>query len=311
MVPIPNYLEKLDGNVMILGLKDMLKESHLKTGLNYRQAGELLNLSESFYRYHLQNKPHAKIEFLKRFSEKIDSNIFNKIYAKDVLEFTAKKKKVILPKEISPDLAYFFGYLQGDGCLTSSKKEVCFDDEYIEQINKINELSQKLFGVSGHIREKRSPIAIKGSLNLEIKSVVLNSFFNRVLGINRGIKKNMKIPKLIKENKALLRVYIAGLYDADGTLPKEPEQAVQLFIDITMKDREFIKEIKEALLNFGIETHKIYERIAKSPNSDFISKTHEIRIRRKAMLLKFLQEISFYHPNKAIRVRKMMDLLDR
>ncbi|PIN85848.1 MAG: hypothetical protein COV47_00065 [Candidatus Diapherotrites archaeon CG11_big_fil_rev_8_21_14_0_20_37_9] len=309
MIPIPNYIEKLDNNVMIIGINDILQKSHAKSTLKYNEAGKLIGLSESYYRAHINYKPHASIWFLKLFSKKIDPEIFNKIYQKENIEFTAKTKKIKLPKKITPELAYFLGYLYGDDCLTSCKKQIIFSDEYLTQIMTIERIAQKLFDSAGYIREMNTTISLKPHYNLEIKSSVLNSFIHKVFGINRGIKTNLKIPVLIKKNKTLIQYYISGVYDADGTLPKNPEKAVQLFIDITMKDKKFIKEIKEELLGFGIETLKIYKRIAKSPTSDFLSKTYELRIRRKSMLLKFLQEINFKHPNKAIRAEKMIKLL--
>lgn len=288
MVSIPNYLEKLEDKIMVLGVSRILKESHLNSGLTCRQVGNLLSLSRDYYQKHLTIKSHCSIKFLKSFSKNIDPTIFDKIYASENIAFTARNKKVFLPKRVDSKLAYFVGYLQGDGCLTSDKKQICFSDEYIEQINKINSLSEKLFGVSGHLHKKKSDLSNKRIPNLEIKSIVVNSFLHTVFGINRGVKKNLKIPQLIKKNKRLLKHYLRGLFDADGTLPRDPQSAKQLFIDITMKDKSIIKEIKDSLLLFNIETLKIYKRVAKSPSSDFVSKTYELRIRKKEMLLKFL-----------------------
>ncbi|MCX6803450.1 MAG: LAGLIDADG family homing endonuclease, partial [Candidatus Diapherotrites archaeon] len=118
----------------------------------------------------------------------------------------------------------------------------------------------------------------------------MNSFLNSVFEVNRGTKRNLRIPKLIRGNKDLLRHYIAGLYDADGTLPKHPREAKQLFLDITLKDKEFIEEIQLVLTEFGIKTLKLYERFSKSPQNDSVSSTWEIRIRRQADILKFLNE---------------------
>ena len=306
---IPNYIEKLDDKICVVGIHNILKESHTKSGLSCRQAGNLLSLSRDYYQKHLTIKPQCSVKFLKDFEKNIDTNIFNKIYEKEELIFTAKKKHIRLPKEVDPDLAYFIGYLQGDGCLSSDGKYVLFTDEYKEQLEKINDISEGLFGVRGIFLQKESRISHMPVDNLQIGSVVLNSFMNMVFKINKGEKNSLSIPALIKQDEQLLRHYLSGLFDADGTLPKEPKKAKQLFIDITMKDKGLIEEIKESLQTSGIETLKTYERHAKYPNSDVISRTYELRIRRKAMLLKFLQEISFYHPNKAIRAGKMLKLL--
>jgi len=308
MVPLPNYLAMLDDNVCIKGIIPLLRESHRNSGLTYPAASKLIGISKSHYETNLTNKPSCSIKFLRRFCDNIDSEIFDKIYAKPDFSFTARTKKVLLPKVLDSQLAYFVGYLQGDGCLTSDKKQVYFSDEYIEQIEQMDLLSKKLFGITGHVFWTMSEISKKPSPHLELKSVVLNSFLNKVFGINRGEKANLKMPGIIKNNKELLRVYISGLFDADGTLPKNILTVKQMFIDITMKDKEFVEEIRDCLLLYGIETLKMYERIAKSPHSGVPSSTFELRIRRKEMLFQFLSEIGFQHPNKFIRARNMCQM---
>ncbi len=311
MVEIPNFLEKLDDKIVVLGISNILYESQIKSGLSTKESARLFGLIEKTYKKYLISKNRASIKFLKTFCEKIDSEVFDKIYALQKLEFTARQKKVFLPKIVTPDLAYFVGYLQGDGFISSDKKQIGFSDEYFDQAEKIELLSRNLFGLAGHVFPKKSPLSGKDSACLEIKSVVLNSFLHNVFDINRGEKQNLKIPNLIKQDKILLKYYLAGLFDSDGTLPINPAEVRQLFIDITFKDKSFIEEIKGALLVFGVETQKIYERIGKSPKDGRLCSSFELRNRQKGMLLKFLQEIGFYHTNKALRAKLLYSLLDR
>jgi intein/homing endonuclease len=249
MVPIPNYLDKLDGGVRVCGVYPILQESHAKTQLTNKEVGKKMGVSTAYYYDQLTTKKVVSIRFLKMFKKHVDSEIFDKIYDQKDILFTAKKRKVNLPREIGPELAYFYGYLQGDGCLTSDKRGMTFTDEYPEQIQKINELSMKLFGFNGLIYSRMSANALKPYYHLEIKSVVVSSFLHHILGINRGIKSNLHIPTIIAKNEELCKYYLAGLFDADGTLPKNPEKAKQLFIDITMKDRGFIRQpVRAAVL---------------------------------------------------------------
>lgn len=308
MQEIPNYLSKLDDKLIICDVSTILKDTHKKTGLSYRQAGKIIGITEWTYAKNL-NSNRSSIGFLKKFTNGIDSLTFEKIYLQEKITITAKKKLIPLPKQVDSNLAYFFGYLQGDGCLVKDGIRLTFTDEYIEQLESINALSKKIFGITGAISLFSSEISTKPCPRLHIKSVVMNSFFHVVLGLNRGKKKDMTIPLLIRHDKNLLSHYIAGLFDADGTIPKNPETAKQLFLDITMRDQSFIEDIKLALKEFGIDTLKTFERITKSPSSDFISKTYEIRIRRKAMILKFLQEIGSYHPNKRKRAERIIQMI--
>ncbi len=116
---------------------------------------------------------------------------------------------------------------------------------------------------------------------------------------------------MIRQDKDLCRYYLAGLFDADGTLAKNPEKAKMLFIDLTMKDKQFIESINGLIHEFGVSTLKIYERNSTSAICAGVSRTYEIRIRRKLGILKFLQEIGFRHPNKALRAQKTIELLSK
>lgn len=223
--------------------------------------------------------------------------------------FFSKWKIVRLPVFITPQLAYFVGYLQGDGSIESNKYRVNFSDEYVDQIKRINNLSIKLFGINGRIESTRPILSKKPLYRLEINSIVLNSYLHNIFEINRGVKTDLKIPKLFMENKTIFKWYLIGLFDADGSLPKKPAKVKQLFIDLTFKDKEFIEQLKEALDLFGIRTLKPYCRVAKSPNSDFISKTWELRIRKKDDMVKFLKLIGFFHPSKGVRAEKMLKFL--
>jgi intein/homing endonuclease len=259
MVPIQNYLEKLDNKVNICDIFDLLKKSHAASGLTTAEVSKKMEISRDYYYDQLNTKRNVSIRFLKQFAQHVDPYIFDKIYRKRKIIFTAKRKRLSLPKVLTAKLAYFFGYLQGDGHLTSDCKSIGFTDEYHDQLAKINNLSKKLFGFTGRIYPKLSKNALKPCYTVEIKSLVLNSFFHNVFGLNRGKKINLRIPEKIGKNDELTKWYLAGLFDADGTLPKDPENSKQLFIDITMKDRPFIEQINQKLNHFGIETLKIYE----------------------------------------------------
>ena len=105
-----------------------------------------------------------------------------------------------------------------------------------------------------------------------------------------GVKVNLKVPKIILNKKEFLPDYISGLYDADGTLPKRPKKAKQLFVDITMKDKEFIEEIQKILFLFEINTLKLFKRKGTGSFNMVNSFTWEIRIKKKSDILLFLKK---------------------
>jgi len=242
----------------------------------------------------IPNEPKVNLEY--------DLNKFKK--------FRSYSKELDFPKVINPKLAYFIGYLQGDGCLEINNKKISFCDEYLDHLLELKNLSENLFGFGGTIRSRISSKAKKECYLLIIHSVQLNEFIHQVFNVNLGIKNNLRIPPVILSNKDILRWYISGLFDADGTLPKNPSRVKQKFVDVTFKDKEFILEIKQALEMFQIKTLKPYCRVAKSPHSDYISRTWELRIRRKEYMVRFLKEIGFAHNNKRHRATELLNLLD-
>ena len=307
-IGLPNYIRDLNEKVLVVGFHKILQREHKKLGISQGKAAPQIGMRQSTYSHYLNGTTACSICMLKRFSDFYKKNLFEEVL-KGSFVFTARKRRVFLPRKLTAELAYYVGYLQGDGYIGSEGLRVGFADEYSAQIEKVNDLTRKLFGVEGRKIEKLSRKAKKPCPNLEIKSLVLNSFLNVVFGIPKGFKEDLRIPPIILQNKRVLRHYLAGLYDADGTLPKFPQKAKQLFIDVTFKDKEFVEEIKDALLQFDIETLKIYKRKARSPDSDKISITWELRIRRKGLILKFLQEIGFYHSDKARRAKELIEFL--
>ncbi|MDD9954141.1 MAG: hypothetical protein OXR66_07445 [Candidatus Woesearchaeota archaeon] len=259
------------------------------------------NVEERAIKNYIKRKRYP-ISLLKHFP----TNILKEIWNREPVLFS-KWKKVKVPTKLTPKLAYFVGYLQGDGSIESNKKRIDFSDEYKSQIERMNELSKELFLIGGKICEKRSALSKKPCYRLDIGSKVLNAYLHIVFSINRGVKKDLQIPPVMKRNKVILKWYLAGLYDADGTLPKNPKTCKQAFVDITMKDRAFIEDINKQLARFHIKTLPIYCRKAKYPGSDKISTTWEIRIRRREMIQKFLRRVGFAHPNKRVRMQALLD----
>lgn len=302
-VKLPKYLNLLNDKVFILSpnLHRFLKKELLNKLKQSKIASE-----RSINRYKQNGK--YPVWFLKEYAKISKTDISDEIQKS---KFTARSKVITLPTKVNSKLAYFFGYLQGDGCVESNKNRLTFTDEYKDQLIQLNELCKHLFGIQGVIREYRPILSKKPVFHLSIGSLVLNSFFADVLGMIRGTKTKLSLPDSIKNSKTLLRYYISGLFDADGTLPKNPETCKQFFIDITMKDNEFIKQIRDCLSKLGILTLKPYKRQAKSPNSDYISITWELRIRKKDEAIKFLKIVGFRHPDKQQRASRALKLMDQ
>ena len=229
------------------------------------------------------------------------------------LEYTPEKvtrKNFIIPSHLSEKLAYYIGYLQGDGCLESNLKRIDFTDEHLEHIHLLNDFTYDLFNVTGNVREIYPKLGKKAVYTLEIGSVDIHRFIRSVFKVPVGVKQNLRIPPVMLQNKEILRWYLRGLFDSDGTLPKDASTVKIPFVDITLKDKTFIEQIQSALRLFDIQTLKPYKRVAKSPHSDTISETWELRIRRKDQMLRFINEIGFFLAAKARRTELLLKRLN-
>ena len=308
-MPLPNYLFQLDEKIKIDGFHKILFEHHSKTRLTMRAVSKIIGVNEITYQLYLKGKNRPDFKILKRLSAVYGVNLLQIAFEQN-FRFVAKKKIVKLPKCLTSELAYYIGYLQGDGYLESDKKSYGFADEYKSQMEKMNDLTKKLFNIKGNIVEVVSKIATKPCYNLVVNSFIVNSFIHSYFGIIRGEKKELRIPKIMFSNKQILASYISGLYDSDGTIPKTPQKAKQLFLDITMKDEFFMNEIKTALELFGIHSLKIYERRSHSGVGSWDSPSWEIRIRKHSEILNYLKQIGFHHPDKLRRAKELINLFN-
>jgi DNA-binding transcriptional regulator WhiA len=308
-VPLKNYLMILRKDIKIIGASDLLKEWHSSHLKSYKFISEKIGISESFYRSCINGKVAVPIWVI-RLINGIDNNLIDKIYNREIY-FTARNKKDLLPKSINPNLAYLIGYLHGDGHIDSNGKRISFFDKYIGQLEFINQLVGDLFNVKGSIYLRKNNFFNSTAPTLDIRRVTINSFLSDVIGLKRGKREENVIPKIIKNNKILLKWYLCGLFDAEGSMPLNPKKRRDIYIDIAMKDKTLISSIKEILeKEFGIKSYGPYIRIAKNNKIKNSTTESELRIRKLSEIKKFLSIIRTAHPDKIRRRNLMRQLLE-
>jgi len=307
-IPLPNYLYDLDENIKVHNFHKVLREVHDGSRKTIRAVAKEIGVHEVTCSLYMSGKNRPRFKMLKELS-KVYSVDFLQIAFDKEFDFIIKGKVTKLLRQLTKELAYYIGYLQGDGYLESDRKSFGFADEYESQVEKMRLMTTVLFGIESKIYEVFSRLATKPCYHLVVNSFIVNSFISTVFGINWGIKVNLRIPRIILENRPLLSHYISGLYDADGTIPKNPKKAKQLFIDVTMKDKEFMGQIKQVLFSFGIDTLKLFERKAHSCFNTKSSTAWEVRIRKRSEILKFLKIVGFHHPDKLRRQKEVLAML--
>ena len=152
-IRINNYIARLSDNIRVILDQDIISR-YIDNFILDNISSRLGFLKASLNKY-IKNKKYP-LFFLKELDKIVNADIFNLIEQHNPI-FFSKWKQVRLPKFITPKLAYFVGYLQGDGCIESNKRRIDFTDEYSEQINKIYQICLDLFGIKEELKKKDMP----------------------------------------------------------------------------------------------------------------------------------------------------------
>ena len=209
-------------------------------------------------------------------------------------------KLVKLPFLLTHELAYFVGYLFGDGCLKSKEYNVHLVDEYSEQINNIQLHIFSLFGIKGKIVRKQNKTEIM------IYSKALWIFLNKIFGMPIGKKYKIKIPDIINFSDFRLS-FVKGFIDADGGifrieeykyLPKWIVKSPN--IEVSSKYKIILQQIKDILEDYDLMGRLYFHRTNQS---------YRLFLNGKINLLKCNKIGIFKHPVKAMRLNQLCSKL--
>lgn len=306
-IKLSNYLLNLRTDIKLVGQSVVFKKWHHRRYKTFLSGAKDLNISSTFYRNIIIGKSNLPLWVLKKMCL-IDSSLSNQVY-ENVEYFTAKKEMDRLPKVMSPKLAYYIGYLHGDGHVDRNQKRISFSEVYVEQLELIKELTQDLFNVSGSIYLKVGKKGHRANF-IDIRRVTINSFFSDILSINRGKRESNIIPKIILDKKEFLRWYLCGLFDAESAIPTNPKNRDNIYIELSMRDTKLVEKVKIFLEeNFGIKSYGPYKRIFRNPYNGKQTIGSELKIRKHSEIIRFLNEIGTLHPNKVRRKELIMKIL--
>ena len=179
------------------------------------------------------------------------------------------KKKLILPKEISLDLAEETGLHIGDGSMNFYSGRGLFqlrghkEDDKKHYQRRIKELYKKLYNLELNIRKMGST----GVIGFQVWSDALVRFKHENLGLPVGKKRDLILPKFIN-NQELFYSFVKGLFDTDGCLYIENKNRKPYpRIEIKITTKNLILEIVKRLNRYGIHsTYYEYKRKEKNWN---------------------------------------------
>lgn len=212
-----------------------------KTKLTWESLAHSLFISRSMIFFYLDG--HSKIP--KASYEKLCKLSGLKPVKEDCIEIKNKTEEIIFPK-LDARIAEFIGILAGDGHLSSINYEVSvvchkFDDnEYVT--NHVTTFFQ-LFGLNSKVTYSKLNNAIKCRVYSKALCAYLRSRFLIPIGKKKG---NLKIPAVIRKKNSLLKSYIRGLFDTDGSIYLRRKKS--MVVSIVSKDPEFLDEVKGALI---------------------------------------------------------------
>ncbi len=167
-----------------------------------------------------------------------------KVEIKDYLEIRQNrytKKRIVEPK-MSNSLAEILGVLNGDGHISRLQYEVnvVSDSREKDYSNYLKRLFERTFKISFSFYKEPS------RTKLRTYSIDLSNLLTKKYGLPKGNKLHkLRIPKQVFSSKNLLRNYIKGLFDTDGSFyirrKKDP------VLEISSADKRFLGEIKKTL----------------------------------------------------------------
>jgi DNA-binding transcriptional regulator WhiA len=218
-----------------------MREVKAKTNLTWEKIAQELFVSRAMIFFYLNAKskiPENKYKLLCALA-----NV--KPEVRSYIEIYNKTKIISLPKKTSENLAEILGALAGDGHLSHHNYEInitghrVLDRDYIT--SHLAKLFNSVFDIKLKIKEQNHNTTIKGVINSKMLMKFLTKEFYIPIGKKKG---RLHIPPKIFEKQKLLKAYIRGLFDTDGSVYLRREKNV--VVSIISRDQQFLQEVKEA-----------------------------------------------------------------
>ncbi|MEK6981950.1 MAG: LAGLIDADG family homing endonuclease [Candidatus Micrarchaeota archaeon] len=201
-------------------------------------------------------------------------------------------KKYILPKQIDSSLAYLLGYIMGDGHLANPNDTIGNGSKYnaeirITTIDKhhleyLQEIFIKLFAYKPPLFKEHNFYRLIG------RSKVIHLFLTKICQIPTGNKKEKtNVPKILN-NLELQKYFLAGFFDADGSVSIVKNKVRR--ISIKQHNKRILEECLEILIKMGIERPHIYKD--NGIRNGKITTASILVIQNQADILKFIDNFN-------------------
>lgn len=167
---------------------------------------------------------------------------------------------ILQPKELNPDLAWFLGYLWGDGGMSPENFQFRWTDQRGVNLQKMNRIFQEQFGIEGTI----TPLETKDACTLEIGNKELWHWL-----IRNGVYKYHAdtidiIPRVVRESaQEDILAFLAGLLDSDGAINVTSRDKTVTF---TQADYRLSRHVQDVAWAVGIALGMSHNTVGESFN---------------------------------------------
>ena len=223
-----------------------MKQVKEKSNLTWEKIAKLLKISRSMVFFYLND--YSKIP-LENYYKLCNISKIKKSKIKTI-EIKNKTEEIKQIKKITQELAELIGSLAGDGHLSHHNYEIVIsghkklDKEYLT--THIKNIFIKLFNVNVKIKIQNYSNGMRIVVNSKKLMEYLTNEFKLPIGPKKG---KLHIPSKIKNNSNLLKKYIRGLFDTDGSIYLKRKNSI--VTSIISRDPSFLNEVKIALTKLG------------------------------------------------------------
>jgi DNA-binding transcriptional ArsR family regulator len=198
------------------------------------------------------------------------------------------------PIRLSEELSRIIAHLLGDGCLTINRRGH-YNLQYYNKCKKLREIfkadAKKVFG-NVHIHEAINKGVPYVFLPAPVSIIILSL-------MPKTSSSSSRVPNFIRTaSRKIKKEFIKAFMDDEATVRYKPPVR---YIGLTLSNKKLLKDIRDILKEFDIQTTKIHDRIYKKRYVAYY-----FNIINHHNLNNFCKKIGFYHPEKRKRLDKLI-----
>lgn len=209
-----------------------------------------------------------------------------------------KKRGIVLPQNVSEDLAYLCGIMAGDGHISHNGKGyyLLCDGHKIDEKENYDKIIAPLFYKIFHLRLKARDHGT--TYGIAFGSRAIFEFLTKIMGLPNGVKyDSLRIPKIFKDEPKHVTAFIQGVADTDFVISlKKRYRNVAYYPVVTgiSKSKSFMEEIAQELEKRGLKVIREFNVVQQDSRFKAgFAITHRVHLNGHSQLIKWMQKIGF------------------